>query len=487
MPQGQQSDAQRQAALTDAGLTTTQQQGVTSGQGYDPSATGTPSPISRMVVDQATGQPSGADAASAFLDTFKAPQTADQIAEQKRIQSQSLIDSINKNYDDQVSQAKQTGNDRLAADNAISVLSGLTGSTEAVRTHNSVADANSKEQAAINNKRLLDLQGVYTKINQDAQTEAEQQLQDATRSAQDIVARRQQTQEKAIADIKQMAAGGLVDFNSFKNSPQNAKVYQYALDAVGGSEDALKAIFMANRPQDQLVGTPMRVGDHFVQAYKNPLTNAISYDTIQVPGGLPPEYSSMQTINGNLVAIPSNWDGDLSKLVTVAKVPPAPITLSEGQEIIDPKTGQVLVKNPKTYAPKAASGGSGSGGTGGTGGGSTGPKFSPTQINKGAQNAGLPGTDFTNLNHDVQNFYINGGKTLTALNSAISDVKSGAQSAETVKQLITDSNQPDAVKQHLIQRIDAVAPKQNAGGGGFNPSEFWQGIGTKVHSLLYGN
>jgi hypothetical protein len=268
------------------------------------------SPIQRTV-DPA------ADQATKYLDTFMQPQSAEQVAEQMRKGSQGLIDSINKTYDDQVAAKGVIGQERLAQDNAISVLSGLTGSTEAGRTRGATVDKNDKEVQAVNNERLLQLQSLYTKISQDARDEVLKQREDATASAQDIVARRKDTQTKAVENLKLMAQGGLVDFDSFKNSPQNSEVYNHALDAVGGSEQALRGLFAVNRPQDQLVGTPTRVGDHFIQAYQNPLTGKVAYDTIQVPGGLPTEYNNFQKIGDNIVAIPEGWDGDMSKLKTI--------------------------------------------------------------------------------------------------------------------------------------------------------------------------
>jgi hypothetical protein len=299
---GPTTDAQRAAIASAAALVP--------GAGSTPSAP-VPSPIQRTI------DTSGADAADKYLGTFTQPETASQIAERLRQNSQGTIDSLNKVYDDQVAASRKTGDERVAMDNAVSVLSGLTGSTEANRTRNNVNTANDKEVAAVNNQRALELSKVYTKISSDAEQEALTQRQDATKSANDILTRRGATQAKALEDIKTMAAGGLVDFESFKNSPQNSKVYQYALDSVGGSEEALKGLFAVNRPKDQLVGTPTRVGDHFIQAYQNPLTGKISYDTVQVPGGLPVEYKNFQKIGDNIVAIPDNWDGDMRKLKTI--------------------------------------------------------------------------------------------------------------------------------------------------------------------------
>src|SRR4051794_36478795 len=72
-----------------------------------------PSPISRTIVDQATGAPSGPDAAQSYLDKFTPPKTADQLAEEKRKQSQGLIDSINNDYNTQIAQAKDSGQKRV--------------------------------------------------------------------------------------------------------------------------------------------------------------------------------------------------------------------------------------------------------------------------------------------------------------------------------------------------------------------------------------
>jgi hypothetical protein len=296
-----------------------------------------PSPIKvKRTVDPAAQ-------ADNFLGTFVAPKSADQIAEEMRRGSQGAIDAINKTYDDQVAAKGVIGQERLAQDNAISVLSGLTGSTEAGRTRGATLDKNSKEVQAVNNERLLQLQSLYTKISQDAREEARLQREDATKSANDIVARRAASQTKAVENIKLMAAGGLVDFDSFKNSPQNSEVYKHALEAVGGSETALKGLFAINRPKDQLVGSPVRVGDHFIQAYQNPLTGKIAYDTVEVPGGLPTEYKNFQKIGDNLVAIPDGWDGDMSKLKTIY----AGSSVSGGG-------GEVLPGNPFNAQPSYA-------------------------------------------------------------------------------------------------------------------------------------
>lgn len=272
-----------------------------------------PAPINRTVVPDTS-------AAETYANTFKAPQTAAQIAESKRVASQGSIDAINQKADAARAAAQQTGQQRLSIDDAQSVLSGLMGSTEAGRVRKADLATNDKEMQAVNAQKATDLTNLYSKINDDADTEARAQIQDANASSSDILARRDAARSNALDSVKQLAKGGLVDFEAFKSNPQNAKAYNYALDAAGGSEDALKAIFMANRPVDQLVGSPTRVGDHFVQGYQNPLTGKVSYESIQVPG-LGQEYSSFQKLGDNLVAVPDNWDGDVNKLKTIKGEP----------------------------------------------------------------------------------------------------------------------------------------------------------------------
>lgn len=172
------------AASEDGSLSDTDKAAVASAAALVPGAAASPvvSPIQRTIDP-------GTDAADKYLSTFHAPETADQIAERMRQGSQGSIDAINKVYDDQVSANNVIGQERLAQDNAISVLSGLTGSTEAGRTRGATLDKNDKETQAINNERLLKLQSLYTRISQQARDEAQRQREDATADANTIVNR----------------------------------------------------------------------------------------------------------------------------------------------------------------------------------------------------------------------------------------------------------------------------------------------------------
>lgn len=275
------------------------------------------SPTINRSVDPAAAPTTGPASAEQFLNTFRQPESREQIAERKRRDSQQLIDAINKNFDDEVTRKKEIGQQRVNMDNAISVLTGNMGGTESVGSRKRVLDANEKEVQAVNNQRALALAEVFTQISADADKEAREQLTDATRSAEQILARRKESQGQAIENLKLMAASGFVDFDAFKSNPQSQKAYQYALDSVGGDETALRALFMLNRPQEQLIGDPIRMGGKYVQAYQNPLTGKVTYEQLDLPFDLPPEYTNFQKMGDNLVAIPEGWDGDVTKLKTI--------------------------------------------------------------------------------------------------------------------------------------------------------------------------
>jgi hypothetical protein len=289
----------------------------------DPAAAPPTAPINRSIADP------NVTAASTYLNTFNAPQSADDIAEGMRKSSQDVIDSINGQADQAVAAAQKTGQQKMSVDDAQAVLSGLMGSTTAANARKADLDATGADVAKVNAGRALDLANTYSKIRQDAQTEADAQKTDATNSATAIMARQDKVKSDAIADVKQLASGGLVDFDQFKNNPANADVYNHALDAYGGSEDALRAAFLVNRPQDQVVGTPTRVGNNFIQAYKNPITGKVSMENIALPADLPPNYTNFQKLGDNLVAIPDGWNGDTSQLKTIAGPPDTMQALQE--------------------------------------------------------------------------------------------------------------------------------------------------------------
>ncbi len=90
-------------------------------------------------------------------------------------------------------------------------------------------------------------------------------------------------------------------------------------------------------------------------------------------------------------------------------------------------------------------------------------KFTSTQVNKGAANAGVSSSSFATLDPDVQNYFISKpAAEITAVNQEIKSVSDGSKSVQDVKDEIDSSKNTDAVKTYLKSLVDQNAPK--AGG-----------------------
>jgi len=329
--------------------------GVAAGTPTVPASVTTPAPINRSV-DTSTDPTT--DPAGAYLDTFTPPQSEADIAAQKQREAQALIDSTNALYDTQVQQEQQAGQKRLDQNNAVSVLSGLSGSTDAVRTSNDVTAGNTKSVDAINAQRAVALQAIYGKISDDAATEAEQQKQDAQKSAEDVVAHRTQVQTDAVNNLKLMAASGAVDFDSFKNNPQNAQVYQYALQAFGGSEDALRGFMTLNKPQDTVLNSGIAPDGHtYYQVSKNPITGNVTTDHFDLGFTIPQGSQTVQLANGDLMFVPKDGidpSKPIADQVQVYKGSPDPLKAAQLQGVQldnEKKANDLKAANGATTVP----------------------------------------------------------------------------------------------------------------------------------------
>ena len=84
--------------------------------------------------------------------------------------------------------------------------------------------------------------------------------------------------------------------------------------------------------------------------------------------------------------------------------------------------------------------------------------FSPTQKNKGAANAGLKSDEFSKLDTDVQNFYVNLSPTRAqGLKDEIENVRSGATKLEEAIEYVNTSGVSEPTKQYLVELFTGVA------------------------------
>lgn len=116
-------------------------------------------------------------------------------------------------------------------------------------------------------------------------------------------------------------------------------------------------------------------------------------------------------------------------------------------------------------------------------------KFTPTQINKGASQAGLSTADFSKLPAEVQNYYVNNASSVTAINKAFKEIDAGDYTADEMKVDIDNSILAAEVKTYLKNLVDKKYPQkkttENKGGGiGNFFNNVFGTIGTGASDLL---
>jgi hypothetical protein len=253
-------------------------------------------------------------AAESYLEggAFTTPQTSEQIAREKIRGAQGEIDALNKYGADLIQTQTQTNNQRLQDTNSINALTGLAGSSEAATNTQQTRAQNTQDIQKIQDQVSVKVQGILSQIRQDATTEAAQQRADAVTGAKASIEYQAQREEKASQHATTLAASGVTVDGLKKTDPAS---YQRLADSVGG-EGMLKALFTLNRPQETIIDKKIEGGKYMV-AYQNPITGKISIETLDT--GLPVGYSNTIDAGNRILAVPDNWDGDPSKLVTINK------------------------------------------------------------------------------------------------------------------------------------------------------------------------
>lgn len=241
------------------------------------------------------------------------PQSAEEIQAAKSKAAQAEINALNAYYadlsaDQGVINAK---NDRSTA--AISTLSGLAGSTEANVAQQETTSKNQQASAKIQHEQAVAIQGILSKIRSDAVTEARQQRLDYNQSVTDSIANRKARAEEATGHIKDLAASG-VTIDGLKTTDPTS--YAHLLKQYGGDETALKGAFVLNTPKEQIHDTKIEGGKYIISK-QNPITGKITVETVDLH--LPPNFTKTVDAGNRILAVPDNWDGDPSKLISINK------------------------------------------------------------------------------------------------------------------------------------------------------------------------
>lgn len=280
-------------------------------------------------------------------------QTADQIQSDKLKAAQGLIDNTNKMYDSEIASQTTVNEGRVRGNNAISALTGLSGSTEANVTSDKVNTANQKELDAINQQRAVAISGILGKISDSAVAEAKQSRDEARQSAQDIQDYRLKAQTDAVSHLTELSKVGSGTTLDGLKSALPPDEYDYLVKNAGG-EDAVKAILFNSRPKSTVLGTPQVFGNQMFQAYTAP-DGTVKYESVPLPAGVNPQgIQSVEKTDKGVFII--NKDGTWKTIpnsganVTPKTTPTVtPEILSAAEKKLDDSRGEDGYADPNLY------------------------------------------------------------------------------------------------------------------------------------------
>lgn len=233
---------------------------------------------------------------------------------QKRMMkdAQKRINSLYRLERSKLSEQKEYNDEQLRQTRARNALTGLSGSTEADRTTNLTLQGNQRRNDLIRDQIAVEVQNVLSDVTNDAMEMYKFERQEDRLDAQNRMAMDNQRYERAVTNATILAQSGVTAEGLRQTNPE---AYQ-ALSTQLGSPDLLNAMFTLNRPQDSILDKRIE-GGKYVIAWQNPLDGSVKVETVDL--GLPPNYTKTIDAGDRILAIPDDWSGDPSELVTINK------------------------------------------------------------------------------------------------------------------------------------------------------------------------
>jgi hypothetical protein len=226
--------------------------------------------------------------------------------------AQKEISALNKQYRSVLQEQQGINDQNLRSNASVNTLTGLAGSSEANVNTQQVLGQNQKANQKIQAEQQLQVQQVLSTVRKDAMEffqKAKENYRADTRLGMEM-------DEVALTKTREnvsMLAGSGVTADGYKNTDPQA--YE-ALSQTLGGEDVLKAMFTLNRPQEQILDKKIEGGKYII-SYQNPLDGKVRIETVDL--GLPPQYNKTIDAGDRILAIPENWSGDPSELLTINK------------------------------------------------------------------------------------------------------------------------------------------------------------------------
>lgn len=236
----------------------------------------------------------------------------EEIQKQMMRDAQKQVNSLRKYESSLLQEQSQINQENLRQNAAVNTLTGLAGSSEAnVTTQRETAkgqQANQQIQAQIQTQ----IQSVLADVRKDARQAYQFERGEARLDRAQAFTEDKEMYTRALDSSKALASSGATIEGYKATDPEG---YEYLAKTLGG-EDVLKATFTLNRPQESIIDKKIEGGKYII-AYQNPLDGKMRIETVDL--GLPPQYTKTIDAGDRILAIPDNWSGDPSELITVNK------------------------------------------------------------------------------------------------------------------------------------------------------------------------
>jgi hypothetical protein len=195
---------------------------------------------------------------------------------------------------------------------SISTLTGLAGSTEANIQQQKTTESGNKQLDMIRAQVQTKVQSVLSQVRKDAMERYKYERTEARLDTAENRVAQADREARAVQNLTMLAQSGVTLDGLKATDPEG---YQNLAESVGGEEMA-KAMFTLNRPQETILDKKIEGGKYII-SFQNPLDGKIRIETVDL--GLPPQYTKTIDAGDRILAIPDNWSGDPSELITVNK------------------------------------------------------------------------------------------------------------------------------------------------------------------------
>jgi len=226
--------------------------------------------------------------------------------------AQTEINALNQYASEQLAALQPRQDERLRETASVNSLTGLGGSTEANVTTEKTSKVNQKEDDLVRAESAARVANILGNVSAKALNRATFDRKAFTEDADTRMAQERADLEETVSNIATLSATG-VDADAYK--AQDPEGYAYLAEKVGG-EALLKAQFTLNRPKETILDKRIENGKYVI-AWQNPIDNKIRIETVDL--GIPTGYTKTIDAGNRILAIPDDWDGDVSKLITINK------------------------------------------------------------------------------------------------------------------------------------------------------------------------